>query len=116
MSNLFSTHDLAAGHICINTGNLFGMEFSYRFVFNKMSGWVDSLFFMLLLCIHKLRLHETRRPTDSAFTICLQVIFLWSKWVICPVCAIWLQVVAINSYIVNLFSLQYFATSSTSIK
>ena len=50
------------------------------------------------------------------FSICLQVIFLWNKWVICPVCAIWLQVVVINNYIVNLFSLQYFATSNTSMK
>ena len=36
VSNLFSIHDLAAGGICINTGNLFGMEFSYRY-YNKMS-------------------------------------------------------------------------------
>ena len=28
VGNLFSIHDLAAGDICINTGNLFGMEFN----------------------------------------------------------------------------------------
>ena len=32
------------------------------------------------------------------------------------ICAIWRQVVVINNYIVNLFSLQYFATGDTSIK
>ena len=31
VSNLFSIHDLAAGAICINTGNLLGMKFNYRY-------------------------------------------------------------------------------------
>ena len=35
VSNLLSTHDLATGDICISTGNLFGMEFSYKFVLKK---------------------------------------------------------------------------------
>ena len=31
VTNLFCIHDLAADDICINTGDLFGMEFSYRY-------------------------------------------------------------------------------------